>query len=103
MADMRMRATQAGGVTDLKVLMNHPMESGTRRDAKTNELVPAHYITEVLVKVNGTPVATVQWGGGVAKNPYLALQFKGCKVGDTVQVSWVDNTGGSDSCEGKIS
>ncbi|MDO9636339.1 MAG: thiosulfate oxidation carrier complex protein SoxZ, partial [Thiobacillus sp.] len=30
---MRIRATMAGDVADVKVLMNHPMETGTRKDA----------------------------------------------------------------------
>jgi sulfur-oxidizing protein SoxY len=37
---MRIRATMAGDVADVKVLMNHPMETGLRKDAKTGQLVP---------------------------------------------------------------
>ena len=35
---MRIRATMAGDVADIKVLMNHTMETGTRKDAKTGQL-----------------------------------------------------------------
>ena len=41
---MRIRATMAGDVADVKVLMNPPMETGQRKDAKTGQLVPALYI-----------------------------------------------------------
>ena len=53
---MRIRATMAGDVADVKVLMNHPMETGLRKDAKTGQLVPAHFITEVSATINGAPV-----------------------------------------------
>ena len=31
---MKIRATIAGDVADVKVLMNHPMETGQRRDSR---------------------------------------------------------------------
>ena len=90
---MKIRATMAGDVADVKVLMNHPMETGQRKDAKTGQLVPAHYITEVTATVNGATVLKSGMGGGVSKNPYLGFKVKGAKAGDKVVVSWVDNTG----------
>jgi sulfur-oxidizing protein SoxZ len=99
---MRIRATMQGDVADIKVLMNHPMETGQRKDAKTGQLVPAHYITEVTAAVNGTPVLKSGMGGGVSRNPYLGFKVKGAKAGDTVTVNWVDNTGDKNSAETKI-
>ncbi len=90
---MKIRATMAGDTADIKVLMNHPMETGQRKDAKTGQLVPAHYITEVTATVNGAAVLKAGMGGGVSKNPYLGFKVKGAKAGDKVAVSWVDNTG----------
>jgi sulfur-oxidizing protein SoxZ len=90
---MKIRATMAGDVADVKVLMNHPMETGLRKDAKTGELVPAHYITEVTATINGATVLKAGMGGGVSKNPYLGFKVKGAKAGDKVSVSWVDNKG----------
>jgi hypothetical protein len=43
---MKIRATNANGVTEVRVLMSHPMETGQRKDA-AGKTVPAHYITEV--------------------------------------------------------
>ena len=45
---MKIRATMAGDVADIKILMNHPMETGQRKDAKTGKLVPALFIQEVV-------------------------------------------------------
>ena len=99
---MRIRATMAGDVADVKVLMNHPMETGLRKDAKTGQLVPAHYITEVNASVNGTAVLQAGMSGGVSKNPYLGFKVKGAKAGDKVVVSWADNKGDKNSAEATI-
>ncbi|HJX58000.1 MAG TPA: thiosulfate oxidation carrier complex protein SoxZ [Thiobacillus sp.] len=99
---MRIRATMAGDVADVKVLMNHPMETGLRKDAKTGQLIPAHFITEVIATVNGAPVLAAEMSGGVSKNPYLGFKVKGPKAGDKVAVSWADNKGDKNSVEATI-
>ena len=99
---MRIRATMAGDVADVKVLMNHPMETGTRKDAKTGQLVPAHFIQEVTATLNGKTVLDAEIGPAVSKNPFLGFRVKGAKAGDTVAVKWVDNTGDKNSAEAKI-
>jgi sulfur-oxidizing protein SoxZ len=94
MADpMKIRATMQGDVADVKVLMNHPMETGLRKDAKTGQLVPAHFISTVKATVNGSVVLDGALCGGVSKNPYLGFKVKGAKAGDKVEVSWADNKG----------
>jgi sulfur-oxidizing protein SoxZ len=99
---MRIRATMAGDVADVKVLMNHPMETGLRKDAKTGQLVPAHFIQEVTATINGAAVLNAEMGGGVSKNPYLGFKVKGAKAGDKVVVSWSDNKGDKNSAEATI-
>ncbi|MEQ1592476.1 MAG: thiosulfate oxidation carrier complex protein SoxZ [Thiobacillaceae bacterium] len=99
---MKIRATMAGDVADVKVLMNHPMETGQRKDAKTGQLVPALFIQDVVATVNGTAVMTANFGTGISKNPYLGFKVKGAKVGDKVSVSWVDNTGDKTSAEAAV-
>lgn len=99
---MKIRATMSGDVADVKVLMNHPMETGQRKDAKTGSLVPAHYITEVVAKINGADVMKAGMGGGVSKNPYLGFKVKGAKAGDKITVSWKDNSGDSRTDEATV-
>ena len=99
---MRIRATMAGDVADVKVLMNHPMETGLRKDAKTGQLVPAHFITEVSASVNGAPVLNAEMSGAVSKNPYLGFKVKGPKAGDKVVVNWLDNKGNKNAAEATI-
>jgi len=99
---MRIRAMMAGDVVDVKVLMNHPMETGLRKDAKTGQLVPAHFIQEVTTTINGATVLAAELGTGVSKKPYLGFKVKGPKKGDKVVVNWTDNKGDKNSAEATI-
>jgi sulfur-oxidizing protein SoxZ len=93
MADpMRIRATHKDGVTDVRVLMAHPMETGFRKDAN-GKIVPAHYINDVKATSGGRTVLTAKWGQAISQNPYLQFRFKGAKAGDKVSVTWTDNMG----------
>ncbi len=90
---MKMRATMEGDVVDVKVLIQHEMETGLRKDAKTEKLIPALFINQVVATLNGKTVLDAQWGGGIAKNPFLGFRVKGAKPGDKVGVNAVDNLG----------
>jgi sulfur-oxidizing protein SoxZ len=96
--NIKMRARLQGDITEVKVLMGHPMETGYRKNAM-DETVPAHFIQLVTVTLNGKPVLEAQWGTGISKNPYLTFHLKGAKVGDIVAVTWHDNQGKSQSEE----
>ncbi len=102
MASIKIRAKAKDGVTTVKTLMSHPMETGTRKDSKTGKNIPAHFITEVTAEHNGSKVMTANWSGGISKNPYMSFKFKGGAAGDTIRISWVDNQGKSDSDEAEI-
>jgi sulfur-oxidizing protein SoxZ len=99
---IKIRAKVEGDVTEVKMLIKHPMETGTRKDSKTGELIPAHFIQQVNCEHNGSNVMTALWGVGISKNPYLSFKFTGAKAGDKVKVQWVDNKGESDSTEASI-
>lgn len=100
---MKIRAQMQGDTADIKVLMNHIMETGLRKDAKTGQLIPAHHIQSVNVTVGGKVVLEAQWGGAIAKNPFLGFRVKGVKSGDKVVINWVDNTGDKRTDEAAIS
>ena len=88
---IKIRAKVKGDVAQVKALMPHDMESGLRRNPETNEVVPAHYITDVIVEHNGNVVMEAYWGPAVSKNPYVAFSIKGAASGDVVKVRWTDN------------
>ena len=93
MADpMKIRANVAGDSTEVKVLMNHEMETGQRKDAQ-GKTIPAWFIQSVSATYGGKTVLSAQWGLAIAKNPFLAFKFKGGTKGEKVQIAWVDNRG----------
>ena len=91
---MKIRAVTKDGVTEVKALMSHPMETGQRKDAN-GQTVPAHYINEVEARHNGKVVLSAIWGAAVSQNPFLQFRFKGGAAGDKVAVSWKDTQGES--------
>lgn len=90
---MKMRATMQGDAADVKVLIQHIMETGQRKDKKTGNLIPAHFINQVSATLNGKMVLDMQWGVGISRNPFVGFRVKGAKVGDKVAVHAVDNLG----------
>ena len=89
---MRIRATLQGDVADVRILMQHPMETGQRKDAK-GDIVPMHFIQSVAVLHNGNTVLDAQWSQAISRNPFLGLRVKGAKAGDKISVTWIDNKG----------
>lgn len=89
----KIRAELKDGVTEVKILMSHPMETGGRKDAKTEKLVPAYFINQIVASANGKSVMEAQWGVAISKNPFLGFKVKGLKAGDKVTINAVDNLG----------
>ncbi len=99
---MKIRAQMQGNAADVKVLMNHPMDTGQIKDAKTGLLIPAHFIRQVTATHNGTVALDIQWSQAVSRNPFLGFRIRNAKIGDKVVVSWIDNKGEKSSIETTI-
>ena len=98
----RMRTKNQGGMTEILVLVNHPMETGQRTDPKTKEKIPAHFIQKMTFSLNGKEVAVADMGVAFSKVPLVGIRVKGAKSGDKVKVSWSDNKGESGEAESTI-
>lgn len=96
---IQIRSKIEDGVTTVRAIIKHVMESGLRKDKETGKLIPGHYITEVTCTHNDQVVLSAKWGPAVSRDPYLSFRFKGAKAGDTLKLSWIDNQGGSDSTQ----
>ena len=98
---MKIRAANKDGVTEVKALISHEMETGQRKDAN-GAIVPAWFITELVAKHGDKVVLAAEFGSSVSKNPYLSFKFKGGAKGEKVVVSWKDNKGDSRTDEAVI-
>ena len=92
---MKMRATLAGGNTDLRVLMTHPMTTAQSKQ-------PLHFIQNVTVKVNGRTVLEGEISQAVSRNPVFSFRLKGGAKGDRIEVSWLDNKGETNKIESAV-
>ena len=98
---IRVRATATGDTTEVQALIQHPMDSGFVKDAQ-GQTIPPHFIQQLTFEHAGKVVFLADWGPAVAKDPYVKFSFKGAAKGDDLKISWVDNTGASDSSTAKI-
>jgi sulfur-oxidizing protein SoxZ len=89
----KIRTKTQDGVTDVLVLVSHPMETGLRTDPKTKEKIPPHFIQVMSFSLNGKEVATANLGTAVSKDPLIGIKLKGAKAGDKLKVAWSDNKG----------
>ena len=89
---MKIRATLAGGNTEVRVLMTHPMTT-----AQSGQ--PLHFIQNVTVKLNGRAVIEAEVSQAVSRNPVFSFRLKGGAKGDKIEVTWLDNKGESNKIE----
>jgi len=97
MSSIRIKAKERKGSVNVKTLMKHNMETGLRKD-KSGKKIPEHWITDVTAESGGKVVFTAAFNTSISKDPYLAFAFAG-KKGDSLTISWKDNTGATDSAE----
>ena len=90
---MKIRAKMVGDSAHIAVLMIHPMETGQRKDPRSGQAFPAHFIQHVTATINDKPVLNLQCGPAISKNPMFGFRVKGAKAGDRLVVAWEDNKG----------
>ncbi|MBL8418799.1 MAG: thiosulfate oxidation carrier complex protein SoxZ [Dechloromonas sp.] len=93
MADaIKIRAQVQGEITDIRILMQHPMETGQRKDEK-GDAVPVNFIQTFSVLHNGKLLIDGQLNTSISKNPLFAFKARGIKAGDKLTVAWNDSAG----------
>jgi sulfur-oxidizing protein SoxZ len=97
--ETKIRTRNQEGAVEVLVLVNHPMETGLRKDKATGKVIPAHFIQELVVELNGKPMAIASMGIGVSENPLLGFRSKVAKNGDKLKISWKDNKGETGTAE----
>ncbi len=99
---MKVKAKMRKDMVSVKLLAQHPMETGLRKDKETGETIPAKFIQELSCMYKEKTVFIANFGRAVSKNPYLAFSFSGGQKGDPLTLSWIDNTGETKTTEAVI-
>jgi sulfur-oxidizing protein SoxZ len=89
---IKIRAQVQGETADVRILMQHPMETGLRKDDK-GQTFPAQFIQTFTVSLNGKALINGQLNTSISKNPLFTFKARGIKAGDKLAVAWTDNTG----------
>jgi len=82
---------RAGEAVEVRLLVQHPMETGFRREAD-GRAVPMNVVNRLSVTYGGEEVFRAEMGSGIAANPYLAFWIVAKSSGEVV-VEWVDDKG----------
>lgn len=99
---IKLSAKLSGDVANVKSLILHPMETGSRIDPGSGNTIPAHYITQLVFTHNDRQVMVANFSTAVSKNPFFGFSFEGASAGETVKASWVDNHGETDELETQL-
>lgn len=91
-APIKIRAQIQGETADIRILMQHAMETGQRKD-ENSQLVPMHFIQTFTVLLNGKPIIDGQLNTSISRNPLFTFKARGIKAGDKLSVAWTDNLG----------
>lgn len=79
-------------VFEVKVLIQHPMETGFR-PGPDGALLPRHIITDLACFYGGEQVFRAEYFPAVAANPFLAFHLRTIASG-TIEIVWHDDQGG---------
>jgi sulfur-oxidizing protein SoxZ len=94
------KSVRAGEVFEVRVLVQHPMETGFRRDLN-GRAIPIHILERIVCTYGGREVFSAELGTGVAANPYVSFFTKADASGDVV-VEWRDDRGEKGSATARV-
>jgi len=80
-----------GEVIEIRLLLQHPMENGFRRDA-LGRSVPRNIINRLTARYDGREILRAELGTGIAANPYFAFFTRATASGE-VEIRWEDDLG----------
>ena len=91
-APIKIRAQIQGEIANIRILLQHPMETGQRKDDQ-GQTLSAHFIQTFSVSHNGKPFIDGQLNASISRNPLFTFKARGIKAGDRLAVAWTDNMG----------
>ena len=89
------REVKRGQVIPVRVLIQHPMETGYRLEVDGRK-VPKNVIRSLVCRYNGVEVFRAEMSPGIAANPFVQFSTVALESGE-LEFSWVDDQGKSES------
>jgi sulfur-oxidizing protein SoxZ len=85
------RGVAAGGVLEVRLLVQHGMETGYRQD-DVGKFIARNIIRNLRCLYNGVQVFDADLSSGISANPYFQFFLRATVSGELV-VNWVDDDG----------
>ena len=85
------RDAKRGEVIRVRLLIQHPMETGYRVGADGAK-VPKNVIRSLVCRYNGVEVFRAEMSPGIAANPFLEFPTVAMESGE-LEFTWVDDSG----------
>lgn len=85
------KEAKRGEVIEVRIAIQHPMETGFRYD-HAGKPVPKNVINTLVVRYNGGEIFRAELGSGIAANPYLQF-FTVAQASGEIEFAWVDDAG----------
>ena len=76
---------------EVRVLVQHPMETGFRRDLD-GQAIPINIVDKLSARMGDREIFSVELGSGMSANPYIAFYATAQASGELV-VEWSDDRG----------
>ena len=89
-----------GELVEIRIAIQHPMETGYRHDAMGN-IIPKNTINSLVCRYNGAEVFRAEMGSGITANPYLEFSVVATNSG-AIEFAWVDDAGEKGSVSAAI-
>jgi len=89
-----------GDLVEVRVLIQHPMETGFRYDALGRQ-TPRNVINRLECRYGGVEVFRAEMGAGIAANPYLRF-FVRARESGAIECRWIDQQSVSGSVSARI-
>jgi sulfur-oxidizing protein SoxZ len=80
-----------GEVIQVRILVQHPMETGYRYD-DVGKPIPRNTIRTLSCRYNGEEILRVDMSSGIAANPYLQF-FTRAEASGELEIEWIDDEG----------
>jgi sulfur-oxidizing protein SoxZ len=85
------KQARSGEVVEIRIVIQHPMETGFRRD-DSGRAIPKNVINKLVCRYNGVEIFAAEMGSGMSANPNFDFYTVADVSGDLV-FDWVDDAG----------
>ena len=89
-----------GEIVDVRIAIQHPMETGFRYDS-LGRRTPRNVIHTLVCRYAGVEVFRAEMGAGIAANPFLRFSVRARETGD-IECRWTDSENVSGSVSARV-